>query len=82
MKLVFPSPVYPWYNTILGSKLIYTCCHILDALMDTILALVDICNTASKALPMSPEKQLYGYFLHSFNLKEIRRLMWNLLVLD
>ena len=24
--------------------MIYTCCHILDALMDTILAFIDICN--------------------------------------
>ena len=50
-------------NTIVGSKLIYTCCHILDALMDTILAFVDICNTAFKVLIMSPEKTPLTIFL-------------------
>ena len=50
--------------------------------MDTILAFVDICKTAFKVLVISPEKYLYGYFLHSFNMEEIRWLMWKLLVLD
>lgn len=48
----FPFPCNHGYKVVVGSNSIYNCCQILDALMDTTQAFVNICDTTVMVLAM------------------------------